>query len=178
MLKKILIAIAVVIAVFVAIVALQPADFSVSRSISISASADTVFMHVNNFHHWEAWSPWAKLDPEMKTTYTGSPEGAGASYAWEGNEMVGKGKMTITDSRASELIRIHLEFLEPFAATNRTEFTFKPAGNQTAVTWTMSGENNFLSKAMQLFMSMDEMIGGDFEKGLTQLKEVVEATRS
>jgi carbon monoxide dehydrogenase subunit G len=174
MLKKILIALAAIVAVFVVIVALQPAEFRVARSATISAPSETVFAQVNDFHNWTAWSPWAKLDPAMKQTYEGAPAGTGAVSTWAGNKDVGEGRMTIIESRPSELIRIKLEFFKPFAATNTAEFTFKPAGDQTAVTWSMAGEKNFMAKAFGLFMNMDKMIGDDFEKGLANLKSVTE----
>jgi hypothetical protein len=175
MVKKILIAVAVVIVIFVVVVALQPADFRIVRSATMSAPAPAVFAQVNDFHKWEAWSPWAKLDPAMKQTYEGAPAGTGAIYTWAGNSKVGEGRMTLTESHPSDLIAIKLEFLKPFAAVNTSEFTFKPEGNQTSVTWSMAGRKNFISKGFCLFMSMDKMVGGDFEKGLAQLKAIVEA---
>ena len=110
----------------------------------------------------------------MKQTYEGAPAGVGAIYKWVGNNQVGEGRMTITESRPSELIRIKLEFYKPFAATNTAEFTFKPAANPTAVTWSMTGSKNFMAKAIHLFMNMDKMIGGQFEKGLASMKSIVE----
>jgi polyketide cyclase/dehydrase/lipid transport protein len=130
---------------------------------------------VNDFHNWEAWSPWAKLDPAAKATFEGPSAGTGAIFKWAGNKEVGEGSMTITESRPSDLIRIKLEFLRPFEATNSAEFTFKPEGNRTAVTWSMEGKNNFIAKAVCLFMNMDKMVGGQFEQGLAQMKDVVEA---
>ena len=174
MLKKILIAFAVIVIVFVIIVATRRADFQITRSATIAAPAEVVFAQVNEFKKWEAWPPWAKLDPAMKQTYAGPAAGTGASYAWAGNSEVGEGRMTLTESRTNELIRIRLEFLKPFAALNTTEFTFKPEGNQTIVTWGMSGTNNFISKAFCLFMDLDKTVGADFEKGLAQLKSVAE----
>jgi uncharacterized protein YndB with AHSA1/START domain len=175
MLKTILVALAVIIVVLVVIVALQPSDFRVTRSITISAPPPAVFAQVNDFHKWEAWNPWGKIDPAMKQTYEGAPAGVGAIYTWAGNNEVGEGRMTITESRPSELIRVKLEFFKPFAATNTAEFTFKPEGNQTLVTWSMFGEKNFMAKAVHLVMNMDKMIGGQFEKGLADMKSVVEA---
>ena len=175
MLKKILLAVAVIILLFVIVVAMQPADFRITRSTTIAAPAETVFAHVNDFHKWDAWSPWAKLDPAMKQSYEGSAAGTGAIYTWDGNKDVGTGRMTLTESRSNELVRIKLEFLKPFAAVNDTEFTFKPEGNQTAVTWSMTGKNNFIAKAFSLIMNMDKMVGGDFEKGLAQMKTLAEA---
>ena len=173
----ILIVIAMVVALLVVLIAMRPADFSISRSTTISASPQAVFPQVNDFHNWEAWSPWAKIDPEMKMTFAGPAAGAGAVYTWTGNSKVGEGRMTIVESHPSDLVRIKLEFLKPFAATNATEFTFQPQGSQTAVTWSMSGKRNFMTKAMGLVMSMDKMLGGQFEKGLAQLKAVAEKGR-
>jgi hypothetical protein len=175
MLKIILISLAVIVLVLVVVVAMQPSEFRVARSTAVSASPPTVFAQVNDFHKWEAWNPWGKIDPAMKQAYEGAPAGTGAAYTWAGNNEVGEGRMTIIESRPSDLIRIKLEFLKPFAATNTAEFTFKPESNQTVVTWSMVGENNFVAKAVHLFMNMDKMIGGQFEKGLASLKAVAEA---
>jgi len=175
MLKKVLIGIVVVIAGFLAVVAIQPAEFHITRSATIAAPPAAVFAQVNDFHNWEAWSPWEKIDPQMKRTYEGPLSGRDAVYGWVGNSEVGEGRMTLTESRPAELVRIRLEFLKPFPATNTAEFTFKPDGSGTAVTWSMDGKKNFVSKAFCLFMNMDKMIGGQFEKGLAQMKSIVEA---
>ena len=174
MVKKIVIVIALVIAVLAVIIALQPAEFRVERSATISALPPAVFAQVNDFHKWEAWNPWGKIDPTMKQTYEGAPTGTGAIYTWAGNKEVGEGRMTITESRPNDLIRVKLEFYKPFTATNTAEFTFKPEGNQTLVTWSMFGDKNFMAKAIHLFMNMDKMIGGQFEKGLADMRSVVE----
>jgi len=175
MLTNILIILAVLVVAFLVVVALQPATFRVQRSTPISAPLAEVFSQVNDFHNWEAWSPWAKLDPTAKNSFEGSSSGTGAGFTWSGNKKVGEGRMTITDSRPDELVRIKLEFFKPFKATSTAEFTFKPEGGQTAVTWSMFGENNFLAKAFHLFMSCEKMIGGDFEKGLASMKSATEA---
>jgi Polyketide cyclase / dehydrase and lipid transport len=172
---KILVVLAAVLLVFTGVVAMQPAQYRVVRTATISAPASAVFAQVNDFHKWEAWSPWAKLDPAAKNTFEGPPAGPGAIFRWAGNAKVGEGRMTLIESRPSELVRIKLEFLKPFASTCSTEFGFKPQGDQTAVTWSMAGENNFFAKAFCLFMNMDKMVGGDFEKGLAQMKSVAEA---
>jgi hypothetical protein len=175
MLKKILLALVVVVVIFVVVVALQSADFRITRTATISAPPPTVFAQINDFHKWDAWSPWAKLDPEMKATYEGSPAGLGAVYNWVGNSKVGEGRMEITQSKPGELVQLKLDFLKPMKASNLSEFAFKPVGAQTEVTWTMTGQKNFMSKAFCLFVNMDKMVGGDFEKGLAQLKTVAEA---
>src|SRR5213592_5150938 len=178
MLIKILIALAVIVIVFVVIVALQPSEFKVVRNATISAPAPALFAQVNDFHKWEAWNPWGKLDPTMKQAYEGAPAGTGAIYTWSGNNEVGEGRMTITESRPSDLIRIRLEFLKPFAATSTAEFAFKPEGNRTVVTWSMAGNVNFMAKIVHLFMDMDRMIGDKFEQGLARLKSITEAGQS
>lgn len=175
MFTKIILALVLIVGGFFAVAAFQPKDFSVARSATITAPPATVFDQVNDFHKWDAWSPWAKLDPQMKQTFEGPPAGTGASYAWVGNNKVGEGRMTILESRPNELVKIKLEFIKPFAATNTAEFTFKAAGNQTLVNWSMTGEKNLISKAFGLVMNMDKMIGGDFEKGLADMKQVSEA---
>jgi hypothetical protein len=133
MLINVLIALAVVVLVLAGIVALRPPEFRVVRSATMAAPSPAVFEQVNDFHKWEAWNPWGKIDPAMKQTYEGAPAGTGAIYTWSGKNEVGEGRMTITDSRPSELIRIKLEFMKPFRATNIAEFTFKPERNQTLV---------------------------------------------
>ena len=175
MLKIALIALAVIVAVLLVVVAMQPADFRVARSATMSAPAQAVFTQVDDLRRWEAWNPWQKKDPAMKLTFAGPPAGPGASYSWAGNNEVGEGRLTITESRPNDLVLIKLEFLKPFTATNTATFTFKPAGNQTAVTWSMEGRKNFLAKALHLVMNMDKMVGGEFEKGLADMKAVVEA---
>jgi ribosome-associated toxin RatA of RatAB toxin-antitoxin module len=173
MLLYLLIALAVTVVGFVLVVAMQPSKFCITRSALIPAPASALFEQVNDFHHWEAWSPWAKMDPHVVNTYTGTRSGVGAIFEWEGNNQVGQGRMTILESRPDKLIRIKLEFLKPFKATNTSEFTFKPQGDQTAMTWSMTGINNFINKAFVLLMNCGEMIGGQFEKGLENLKTVV-----
>ncbi len=175
MLKIIVIALVVIVVVFIVAVSMQPSEFLVTRTATISAPAPAVFAQVNDLHKWEEWSPWAKRDPAAKKTYEGPSAGTGAIYRWAGNKEVGEGSLTITESRPSDLIRMKLEFLKPFQATNTVEFTFKPQGYQTLVTWTMTGKNNFIAKALHLFMEMDKMVGGDFEKGLAKIKSLVEA---
>jgi hypothetical protein len=174
MLKKILIGLAAVVGIFLIIVVLQPAQYRVVRTATIPAAPSVVFDQVNDLHKWDAWSPWAKLDPAVKNTFEGPQAGTGAIFAWARNSQVGEGKMTITDSRANESVRLKLEFIKPFASVATTEFTFKPEGNQTSVTWSMAGDKNFISKAFCLFMNMDKTVGGDFEKGLASLKSVVQ----
>lgn len=176
--SKLLIALGVIVglvALLLVVASTQPDEYSVSRSTTMAAPASTIFTHVNTIKNWEAWNPWGKLDPNMKLTYDGPASGVGASYSWEGNNQVGSGKMTVTESKPDEVVRFRLDFYKPMAGTSDAEFTFKPGGDKTTVTWTMTGKANLVSKVMCLFMSMDKMIGDQFDKGLTDLKNVVEA---
>lgn len=175
MLKLILLGLAAIIVIFLIVAAMQPADFRITRSATIAAPPSAVFEQINDFHKWNDWSPWARLDPNAKNSFEGPPAGVGAGFSWAGNNKVGEGRMTITESKPGELVRMRLAFLKPFAATNVAEFTLKPEGNQTAVTWSMSGTNGFVGKCVGLIMNCDKMVGGQFEKGFANLKAIVEA---
>jgi len=169
MLPIVLIAAVAVVALFIIIVAMRPEDFRYTRAARIAAPPEVVFANVDDFHKWEAWSPWAKMDPNCKNSFSGPESGPGATFAWSGNNKVGEGRMTILDSRPGEVIRIKLEFFKPFKATNTAEFTFKPEGGQTQVTWSMFGKCNFMSKAVGMFMDCEKMVGAQFEQGLANL---------
>lgn len=170
-----IIAVAVIVIVLVIFVATRPAEYRITRTVAMAAPAAVVFAQVDDFHKWAAWSPWEKIDPAFKKTFEGAAAGTGAIYSWVGNSKVGAGRMTIMESRPGEFIRIKLEFLKPFKATNNTEYTFKSEGSKTVVTWSMTGHNNFIFKAARLFMNMDKMLGSQFEQGLAQMKSVSEA---
>lgn len=167
-------AIGLLICLLVILIASRPNDFRITRSATMAAPASKVFEQVNDFHKWDDWSPWAKLDPDCKNNFEGAPAGVGAGFSWDGNNKVGAGRMTITESRPSDLIRIKLDFLRPFKSTNIAEYTFQPEGQQTRMTWTMIGNANFMTKAFSMFCNMDKMIGKDFEKGLAGIKAIVE----
>lgn len=172
MLKTILIALPVIIVVFALVVAVQPSAYRVTRSLAIAAPPAAVFPHMNDLKKWEAWNPWGKADPNIKLTYGGPASGVGANYSWAGNNEVGEGRATITESRPGEAVKYRMEFIKPMSAVSEMEFTFTPQGNQTEVTVTVTGEKNFMAKAFCLFMSMDKMIGGKFEKALVDLKTI------
>jgi hypothetical protein len=175
MLIKILVGVAVVVALLVIFIATRPAEFTVSRSAAMAASPADIFAQLNDFHKWEAWSPWAKMDPNAKSTFEGPTSGEGAKFTWDGNTDVGAGNMIITENVPNDHVRIRLEFVRPFAGVNDTLFTIKPAGDKTNVTWTMSGRNNFITKAISLFMDCDKMVGPQFEKGLASMETAAAA---
>ena len=174
----IILALAVIAILFIVLITGQPDEFKVSRSATISAPPEKVFPHVNDLHKWETWSPWARLDPAAKSIFSGPDAGTGAAMRWEGNNKVGVGTMTITDSKPSETIRFRLNFEKPMKATNSAEFTFKPDGGQTSVTWSMAGKNSLGGKIFGLLMNCEKMVGGQFERGLANLKSVVETAGS
>lgn len=177
--KKVLLGVAVVIVVgllgVVAVASTKPATFSLERSLVIGAPAAVVYENLEDFHRWSQWSPWEKLDPQLTRTFSGEPKGKGAVYDWSGNKEAGRGRMTMQDTRAPELVDIRLQFFEPFEGDNRTLFTLAPAGEGTQVTWNMSGPNSFMGKVISVFADMDKMVGKDFERGLQNLKQISEA---
>lgn len=172
--KKVGIAALAGIAVLVVTILLQPGEFKIQRSRKVMAPPGVVYLFVQDFHRWPVWSPWEKLDPDLKREYSGAQSGTGAVYAWAGNSQAGQGRMTIEKATNSRQVQIKLEFIKPFAATHETVFLFEKNGEATVVTWTMTGKNGFMGKAFSLLMDMDELVGKDFEKGLEELKRAAE----
>ena len=176
MIKKILLILVAIVAVILIAGAFQSSTYRVERSVTIAAPAAAIFPQINDLHASQTWSPWVKLDPNCKFTFDGPASGVGASNAWVGNSQVGEGRQTIIASTPNELVRLKLEFMKPMAGIATSEFDLKPAAAGTTVTWRMSGDKNYLSKVMCMFLSMDKMIGGDFEKGLGNLKALAESS--
>ncbi|RUU06602.1 polyketide cyclase [Mesorhizobium sp. USDA-HM6] len=170
----ILVILAVLIAALLIYAATRPDSFTVSRSVGIRAPAEAIFPLINDFRRWTAWSPYEKLDPDMKRTLSGSESGKGAAYAWEGNGKAGIGRMEIASSVPFSLVALKLDFEKPFKANNTVDFTLKPVGDETTVTWEMHGRYPFIAKVMGLFMNFDALIGKDFEAGLDNLKRATE----
>ena len=173
MIKKILIGLVVVIAIFLIVVAMRPADFRVERSATIAAPAQALFDQVNDHHNFNKWNPFLKLDPSVKNTFSGPDSGVGAVCAWDGNSEIGAGSSTITESKPGELVRERMDWIRPMAGVATVEFTFKPEGDKTVVTWAMYGKNGFMGKLVSLFMDCDKMCGPQFEQGLADLGKVV-----
>jgi len=175
MLKWIGIAIVAAVATFCVYIAMQPSEFTITRDAHIDAPPDAVFAQVNDYHNWQQWSPWAKLDPDAKATFDGPPSGQGATFGWSGNREVGEGKMTIVESKPNERIAMQLEFVKPMSGSSETVFTFAPDGNGTRMTWTMNGHNNFIGRAICAFLDMEKMLGGMFEKGMANFNDIVKS---
>ncbi len=174
MFKTIALVVVLLIAGVLIYAATKPDTFRIERSTRIKAAPEEVHALINNFDAWTQWSPWEKKDPAMKRTRSGPTEGKGAVYAWEGNNAVGQGRMEITESTVPHHVLIKLDFISPFEAHNVADFTLKPDGDSTQVTWAMYGPSPYISKLMTTFMSMDAMVGPDFEAGLVSLKQLAE----
>ena len=174
MLKIILIVILVIVAGVLGFAVTKPDTFSVQRSTSIKAPPEKIFAVINDFHRWPDWSPWEKLDPTMKRTQSGAASGQGAVYEWDGNSKAGAGRMEIIESAPASKVGIQLDFIKPFEGHNIAEFSLAPEADATRVSWTMHGPTPFVSKVMQVFVSMDTLIGKDFEEGLANLKALTE----
>jgi uncharacterized protein YndB with AHSA1/START domain len=175
---EIIAAVAMILAIAIAAVlilaATKPNKLRVERTATIKAPAETIFPLINDFRKWRTWSPYETKDPAMKRTYGGAESGKSATYAWDGDRNVGSGRMEILDASAPQKIVIKLDFFTPFEGHNTAEFTMLPQGDGTHVTWLMYGPANFMSKLIQVFINLDNMIGKDFEAGLANLKKVVE----
>lgn len=166
--------VAAAIALVLMLAARKPDTFNVSRSITIDVPPQRIFPLLDDFHAWRQWSPYEQLDPAMQRSYSGPARGKGAGYAWSSKGKAGQGSMTIIESAPDAHLAIRLAFLRPFRATNTAEFTLRPVGKATEVSWSMHGPSPFVSKLMQVFFDMDHMIGKDFEHGLAQLKQEAE----
>lgn len=174
MFKFVIIAVVLLIAVLLFYAATRPDTFRVQRTASIRATPEKIFSFINDLHQWDAWSPYAKLDPAMQTRYSGAASGRGAVYEWQGNGNVGAGRVTVVDVLPPSRVAIKLDMLKPFEAHNDVEFTLQPEGAATHVTWAMEGRNTYLAKVMGVFFNMDKMVGGQFEEGLANLKTLAE----
>ena len=175
---EVIVTIAVILAIAIAAVlilaATKPGTLRVQRSVSIKAPPEGIFPLISDFHQWRSWSPYEQKDPAMKRAYSGAERGKGAVYAWDGDKNVGSGRMEILEASAPQKIVIKLDFFTPFEGHNTAEFTMLPQGDGTHVTWLMHGPARFLTRLIQVFMNLDNMIGRDFEAGLANLKTITE----
>ena len=175
MIKIILLGLGAVIALILIIAAFQPGEFQVKRSLAIAAPPAVLFDQVNDHRKFVVWNPFGKLDPNVKNTFSGPATGVGSVCSWQGNRQIGAGSATIVESKPGELVRIRMDWKEPMAGVGNTDFTFKPEGGKTVVTWDMHSTNSYVGKIMCLFMNMDKMVGSQFEAGLANLQTLTEA---
>lgn len=177
MILKIVLGLAVLLAGFLVFVSTRPGSFRIERSLAINAPARVLYPLINDLRAADAWSPWKDKDPNASYTYDGPATGVGSSQSWSGNNDVGAGKQTIVECRPDELVRLKVEFYKPMEGICDSTFALQPDGGGVRVTWTMSGENNFVGKLFCVFVNQDKMIGTEFEKGLANLKRVAEVAR-
>ena len=174
MIKTIAIVLALLIAALLIFAATKPDSFRIERSVNVKAPPEKIFALINDFHQWEAWSPWEKIDPALKRTYSGAASGIGAVYEWSGNKDIGQGHMEIVESVASTKVTLNLDFITPFEAHNKVDFTLVGQGDTTTVTQAMYGPSPYVSKLMTIFFSMEKMVGEKYEEGLANLKSISE----
>ena len=169
-----LVLLAIIAALLVA-AAMRPDTFRVERTASVNAPPEKIFALVNDYRQWPSWSPYEKMDPAMKKTFTGPASGKGAVYEWEGNAKAGKGRIEILDAAPPNRISMKLDMLKPMQGHNTVDFVFTPQGGATDVSWTTRGKSPFIGKLFGLVFNMDRMVGGQFEEGLAKLKQLSEA---
>ncbi|MES2965638.1 MAG: SRPBCC family protein [Bdellovibrionota bacterium] len=175
--KRILLTVVGVLVLAIVIVlvmaASKPDTYVVSRSIEIATTPDAPFAKINDLKKFNEWNPWMKADPNAKLNYSGPSEGPNSSYSWE-STVTGAGEMTISESRPNEAVVYDMHFKKPFDGKAKASFSLVPQGELTKVTWSMEGQQKFLGKIIHVFMDMNQMIGGEFEKGLADLKAQIE----
>jgi hypothetical protein len=174
MITRIGFGIAGILVAFLGYVAVQPEDYEIKREIAINAAADKVFPYLNSSKLAEKWGPWLEVDPEAKMTYTGPDDGVGSKASWDGGKQLGTGSATIVESIPNQKVGIKLEYVKPMNMTQDSQYLISENGGQTVVTWKVQGKNTFMGRLMCVFMNMDKMVGGMFEKGLSNLKNLVE----
>ena len=174
MIKTIALSIVVLLAALLIYAATKPDSFRIERRAAINAPPGKIFALINDFHQWESWSPWEKIDPALKRTYSGAASGKGAVYEWNGNKDIGQGRMEIVESSPSSKIVLNLDFVTPFEAHNFVEFSLSAEGDSTTVTQAMYGPSPYISKLMTIFFSMEKMVGDKYEEGLDNLKKLAE----
>jgi hypothetical protein len=175
MLKKGLISLGLLVVAAIVFVYTRPDTYRVERSAEIHAPADVVFALIDDLQQWPRWSPWEKLDPDLKKSYEGPRSGPGATYAWSGNAEVGEGRITIVESKPGELVRVELRYFKPFQGTSEARFELAPSEAGTRVRWSVEGENGFAAKAISLLMDVNALIGASFEQGLADLDAAARA---
>ncbi len=174
MLKKIFIGLGVIILFILGYAAMQPAAYTLGRSVVINSTPEKIFPHINSAQKLNEWMPWAAMDPNMKTNFDGPAEGVGSVMAWDSQGDMGVGQSTITESISNSRVRTKIEYYKPMEMNQISDITLTPEVDSTKVTWSVNGENNFIGKIFSMFVNMDKMVGPEFEKGLNTLKAKVE----
>lgn len=178
MIKKTIIGFGLFIIIFLVYVALLPSEMHISRELEMKATSNIVFPHINNSEKANAWMPWSESDPDVKTTYSGPSEGMGSKSSWTSTGKMGVGEAIIIESFYNFRVKTKLTYTKPMEMTQIATITLTRTPNETTIVrWEVSGQNNFLGRLFCVFMNMDKMVGGEFEKGLAKLKSIVETPR-
>ncbi len=174
MLKKILLAVVVIVGLLLAYIAGQSEDFTVSRELLIKTTPEIIFPYINNSQKSNEWMPWQESDPNAKMIYSGPDEGVGSTTTWDSTGNMGTGKAEVVESIPNQRVRTQLSYTKPMNMEQLAEITLTPSAQGTMVKWSVTGKNSFVGRIFCFFFNMDKMVGGEFEKGLNKLKGKVE----
>ncbi len=174
MAKKVILTTLLCLAGFLLYVALKPADMLIAREITIKASPEIIFPYINNSKVANDWMPWKDSDPEVKMLFTGPAEGVGSKSSWNSTGQMGTGEALVIESEENRMVKTQLTYTQPFEMKQLAVISLTPINGDTTVRWSVSGHSNFFFRLMGVFVDCDSMIGGEFEKGLRRLKDMVE----
>ena len=164
----------VILAGFLAYVATRPSAMLVSREIVVAASPEVIFPYINNSKKANDWMPWKDSDAGVEMVYSGPDEGVNSKSSWDSKGQMGTGEALVIDSIKNQVVKTQLTYTKPFQMSQLAEISLSAVDGGTKVKWTVSGNVGFFFKLMGVFVSCDKMIGGEFEKGLSKLKQQVE----
>jgi hypothetical protein len=170
----VLLGLIVVVGIILAVAAFQPKEFKIERSVTTTGSAEAVYNLMSDFKRLSEWSPWVQADPNSVLSYGEITQGQGAWYSWNSKQM-GAGKQTIVNAVPNQRVDSDLEFLEPWPSVAKAYYAIEDDGTQRKVFWGMTGSNDsILQRAGAMMFDMDGMISREFDKGLNNVKAVVE----
>lgn len=174
---KIGIAVVIILVVFIGYVSTRDGKFRYERSGVIKASAEQIFPYISNFRMGEQWSPYEKIDLNMKKTFAGNDGQVGSTMEFEGNSNVGSGKLEMLQIVPNESVQIRLTMLKPMHGVNIIDYKLTAEPEGTKFTWIMTGEGGFMSKLMNVLIDCEKMVGDQFSQGINNLKTVIESQK-
>lgn len=176
MIRKILIAVAAVLAGFLLVAALKPADYLIQREIVIQAKPEAIFPYLVSMKKADQWMPWKEGDPQVVTSYSGPEEGVGAISSWESPGQMGTGQAEVVGVTPNQLVKTKITYTKPMVMSQDSEFSLAPDAGGTRVAWRVTGQQPFIPRLIctLMFMNLDKFVGGEFEKGLGKLKLILE----
>lgn len=178
MVIKILSIVGTIIGILLIYAGVKSPQMEISRELLIKATPEIIFPYLNNSQKMNDWMPWQNSDPELKMLYSGPSEGAGSRSSWDSSGKMGTGYAEIIESIPNQSVKTKLEYTKPMVMSQVATMSLVPAENgETLVRWSVTGHNSFLFRLIGIFMNMDKMVGGEFEKGLTTLKTITETVK-